>query len=60
MTASLSGTASKLMSDGSITRGMPSFSPASNAFLQFPTMSEGMKVLKSLKERRINYYTGRV
>lgn len=52
MTASLSGTASRLMSDGSMTRGIPSFSPASNAFLQLPTMSDATNVFKSLKQRK--------
>lgn len=37
------------MSDGSITRGIPSFSPTSKAFLQFPTMSDGINVLTSLQ-----------
>jgi hypothetical protein len=50
MTASLSGTARRLMSDGSMTLGIPNFSPASKAFLQFPTMSEGIKLLSSLKD----------
>lgn len=39
------------MSDGSITLGIPSLSPASNAFLQFALMSCGVRESKSLKQR---------
>lgn len=48
ITANLSGTVKTSISAGSITRGIPRASPASNAFLQFPFTSCGDNESNSL------------
>lgn len=49
ITANLSGMVSISISDGSIRRGIPNFSPTSKAFLQFSRISCAFNVLNSLK-----------